>query len=253
MTYVREFTTHSETTVGSVIVGDFNVHNARWLHHSNGISQEGGILEQVCATHGLKQHVRGPTRGDHLLDLAFTDVDVHVDVAVQPPIADHCVVFAELRAPALTYDPFERECWQYAHADWQALRKEFAETDSGFIDRECTSTGAEQLAAITLDKARRQIPVIVVRERPSTHPWVSDKCVEAVARKQAAYGSPEYQAEVLRCSDVLRNEYLAFVGRMRGKMRNTRRGAKAFWRLCRCLAGATARETVPALRGPDGT
>ena len=44
-TFVKEFTTHSETTVGSVIVGDLNVHIARWLHRSNGISQEGRILE----------------------------------------------------------------------------------------------------------------------------------------------------------------------------------------------------------------
>ena len=225
--FVMEFTTHSETTVGSAIVGDLNVHNARWLHHSNGISQEGGILEKFCATHGPKQHARGPTRGDHLLDLVLTDVDVHVDVTVQPPIADHCAVFAELRVPVLTYALIEHECWQYAHADWQALRNEFAETDWGFIDRECASTGAEQLTAITLDMARRHIPVIVVRERPSTHLRLSDKCVEAVARKQAAYGSPEYQVEFQRCRDILRNEDLAFVGRMRGKMRNTRRGTKA--------------------------
>ena len=47
---VKEFTTHSEATVGSVIVGDLNVHNARWLHHPNGISHKGRISEQVCAT-----------------------------------------------------------------------------------------------------------------------------------------------------------------------------------------------------------
>ena len=252
-TFETELTTHSETTIGSIVVGDFNVHNARWLHHSAGISQEGRILEQVCATQGLQQHVRGPTRGDYLLDLVLSDVSVHVDVTVLPPIADHCVVFAELRVPVLTYAAVQRECWQYARADWQAFRKELADTEWGFIDRVCTSTGAEQLTAMILDMARRHIPIIEVRERPSTHPWLTDKCVEAVARKQAAYGSPEYPAEIQRCSDTLRNEYLAFVGRMRGKMRHTRRGTKAFWRLCRRLAGTTARENVPALRRPDGT
>ena len=134
----REFTTHTETTVGSVIVGDPNIHNARWFHQSSGISQEERIFEQACATHGLKQHVRGPTRGDCLLDPVLTDVDVHVDVTVQPPIADHCAVFAELRVPVIPYAPIERECWQHAHADWQALREELAETDWGLIDRGCT-------------------------------------------------------------------------------------------------------------------
>ena len=75
-----------------------------------------------------------------------------------------------------------------------------------FIDSECTCTAAEQLTAIILDVARRHIPVTAVRERPSTHPWLSDRCVHAVARKQAAYGTADYQAEVRRCSDVFRHE-----------------------------------------------
>ena len=41
--FERELTTHSETTVGSTVAGDLNVHRARWLHHSSGISQEGSF------------------------------------------------------------------------------------------------------------------------------------------------------------------------------------------------------------------
>ena len=124
--------THGQSTVGSLIVGDFNVHNSRWLHHSSGMSQEGRLLEQVCATHGLSQHVRGPTRGDHLLDLVLSEVGAHVHVKVLPPIADHCAVLAELRVPVLTYAAVQRECFQYAQADWPAFRRELAEADMEF-------------------------------------------------------------------------------------------------------------------------
>ena len=217
------------------------------------MSQEGRLLEQVCATHVLSQHVRGPTRGDHLLDLVLSDVDAHVHVKVLPPIADHCAVLAELRVPVLTYAAVQRECFQYAQADWPASSRELAEADWSFIGSECTCAAAERLTAILLDVARRHIPVTTVRERPSTHPWLSDRCVHAVARKQAAYGTADYQADVRRGSDVFRHAYMIFVSRMRDKMRNTRRGTKAFWRLSRRLVGATSRENIPALRRPDGT
>ena len=50
------------------------VHNERWLKHSNGKAPEGLELEMVCAVHGLKQHVKAPTRGDYLFDLVLSDL-----------------------------------------------------------------------------------------------------------------------------------------------------------------------------------
>ena len=58
-------------TVACIVIGDMNVHNTEWPIHSSGSTCAGAELESVCCTHGLKQHVRGPTRGPYLLDLVL--------------------------------------------------------------------------------------------------------------------------------------------------------------------------------------
>ena len=60
-----------QDSVAVLAVGDVNVHNEEWLRFSDGTSLEGRGLEHVCNEPGLKQQVRSPTRGRHLLDLVL--------------------------------------------------------------------------------------------------------------------------------------------------------------------------------------
>ena len=50
------------------------------------IPLKGGFLEDVCSTLGLKQHVKGPTRGAYLLDLVLSDFASGVRWKVVPGI-----------------------------------------------------------------------------------------------------------------------------------------------------------------------
>ena len=50
-----------------MIFGDLNIHHASWLRFSNGESPKGRLLKEVCDSHGLRQLVTRPTRGDYLL------------------------------------------------------------------------------------------------------------------------------------------------------------------------------------------
>ena len=61
------------TGIGTIIVGDLNVHSIRWLQYSSCNSVEGEYLHNVCKEMGLQQRVAEPTREDHLLDLVLTD------------------------------------------------------------------------------------------------------------------------------------------------------------------------------------
>ena len=61
-----------QDSVAVLAVGHFNAHNKEWLRFSDGTSLEGRKLEHVCNERGLKQHVRSPTRGIHLLDLVLS-------------------------------------------------------------------------------------------------------------------------------------------------------------------------------------
>ena len=50
-----------------------NVHNIDWLRFSYQNSRERKELEKVSISRGLSQCVKGPTRGDYLLDLVLCD------------------------------------------------------------------------------------------------------------------------------------------------------------------------------------
>ena len=71
----EEYCKHREGTLGSVVVGDFNVHQRQWLVHSAKNTPEGKALEDTCRDEGLKQLVREPTREEYLLDLVLSDLD----------------------------------------------------------------------------------------------------------------------------------------------------------------------------------
>ena len=61
--------------VGTIILGDLNVHELAWLRYSAGTTIEGRELHGFCSERGLQQHVREPTRGEYLLDLVFLTWD----------------------------------------------------------------------------------------------------------------------------------------------------------------------------------
>ena len=83
--------------LGTIILGDLNVHHRKWLRYSTGNTQEGEVLMQTCLELGLRQIVREPTRGANLLDLVLTDLDGLVKTKVLGSLDDHRSVLLELR------------------------------------------------------------------------------------------------------------------------------------------------------------
>ena len=59
----REWQSQGCGAMGTILVGDCNVHSRRWLKHSNGESCEGTALRTCCQEVGASQLVRDPTRG----------------------------------------------------------------------------------------------------------------------------------------------------------------------------------------------
>ena len=57
--------------IGTVIVGDMNIHHRSWLQFSHSVTPEGMALKIWVLEHGFPQRVRKPTRGEYLLDLVF--------------------------------------------------------------------------------------------------------------------------------------------------------------------------------------
>ena len=124
------------TGVGTIIIGDINVHCKRWLRHSHSNSAEGECLYNVCSEMGLKQLIREPTRDDYLLDLVMTDIP-NVACETGSKIADHRYVIARFTGRVPTTVAVQRTVWNYGRADWQLLQDRLDAHDWNFL-REIT-------------------------------------------------------------------------------------------------------------------
>ena len=116
-----ELTQLRHDVIGTVIIGDLNCHHIKWLYHSSGMSTKGRALHRFAMENGLEQMVKAPTRKEYLLDLVLSDLDESVSVRVLPPIADHNVVFANLRFSLDHNEGIPRTVWNYRSADWAGL------------------------------------------------------------------------------------------------------------------------------------
>ena len=110
----------SVDVLGTLLVGDLNIHHVPWLVHSGETSPQGRRMRLAAAHMGLTQLVREPTRGKNLLDLALSDVP-KTKAKVLPKIADHCLVEVKAPLPVPEVIAIEREVWKFSTADWERL------------------------------------------------------------------------------------------------------------------------------------
>ena len=145
-----------------------------------------------CATAqmGLRQIVRQPTRGNHLLDLVLTDVQ-GATTRVLPKTADHCVVEVSAPFPVPHEQVVLREGWKFGTADWDRLQTDLEEEDWTVITSLTADDAAAHLSSRVLALAERSIQKAVIRDRKSTHPWLNDTVLQAVAKKREAEGTPQ--------------------------------------------------------------
>ena len=179
--------------------------------------------------------VRKPTREDHLLDLVLTDVPTNTKCKVHPKIADHSVVTARVSMQAPTRTPITRVVWDFAKADWKALRSAFQNANWEEIISHEVDEAADNLTNHILDTARRFIPMRAITEHKSSHPWLDDECRKAVRRKGEAEGTDSYTSECQRCSETISRSYQRYIAKIRVKIQELPKNSKQWWRLNRIL------------------
>ena len=123
-TFRDEWAALKVEAVGTVMVGDINIHHKKWLRRSNRNSAEGELLSNICREGGLQQLVQEATRGDYILDLAITYVE-DAKVKILPKIADHSCVLVHFKLPVPESDVKQRQVWNFKDADWEGLKISF--------------------------------------------------------------------------------------------------------------------------------
>ncbi len=239
-----------EDHIGSIIVGDMNVHNEDWLTHSNGVSPEGRELEAVCAAHGLQQLVTEPTRGDYLLDLVLTDINQGLSCSVVPGVLDrdHRGVIVEANISIPSAEATSRECFDFGKARWSDIHKAFNNIDwAAFFEGKGPDEAASALSEKILGIAKHFVPVKVIEKRPYKHPWVDSLCKELLANKHAEIGKPGFAVARDACTAAFRQAHSRYLGETRDKLRKA--DSKDWWRLTKDLLGqAGGKENIPPLK-----
>ena len=236
------------SAVACIIVGDLNVHHTRWLKFSSSVTVEGTAMLRFCKGNGLKQRVKRPTRYEYLLDLVLTDIDpTHVQVL--HTIADHNLVLSSFDFSVPEAVVLQRLVFDYSKASWDDIAKEIAETDWTAIDRSAVDEGERFFHNTLNDILTRHIPQRWISERKSKHPWVNDRCLQAIATKNSMSNKPNFHEHASKCSQVLFEEFVAHALRMPDKLARERRGSKGWWRIANEIVEKDGKATsIPALK-----
>ena len=115
--------------MATIIVGDMNAHNQRWLRYSHSNTVEGKEQQNICGKMGLMEKVGQPTRGAYLLDLVLTDFLSGVSCKVLPEISDHKIVLSRVSLHVSLSEPVVREHWHFSATEWSGLCNAFSSTD----------------------------------------------------------------------------------------------------------------------------
>ena len=252
----EELNQYGQMAIGTVLMGDFNVHEAGWLRYSDGSTPEGRELHDVSSVYGLEEKVRAPTRGDYLLDLVLTDMGSDVKCKVIDGVSDHNAVLGEILFRVPEVHEVTRELFDYGKAPWQQIQEDLDAVD--WKDLFC-SAGSVDASAVCFTEVleriiRRHVACRTSRVKVSTHPWLNDKCRAAINAKIDAKGTDRALEERDRCSHVLLEEYNAYVARTKAKLSRLGGSSKQWWKLSNALQGKSSKgSSVQSLQRSDGS
>ncbi len=167
-----------------LIFGDFNDRCVIW-NDQHPTSELRSQLVDITNVLNLFQLVSEPTRytdnSAHLLDLIFTDSPGIIDqVEVLPPLADldHCIVSCRLEFSHQTGNVYNRQVWDYGHADYIGLNEDLATNLNVVLDQDI-DTCVNLFYTVVNDAAARFIPNKIAKIRPKDKPYITHACCVA--------------------------------------------------------------------------
>ena len=252
--FEEEYVLYSRNAVSCVVVGDMNVHNIDWLKFSSHNTPEGHELEDVCSTNGLRQHVSAPTRGPHLLDLVLSDFSSGIRCRVVPGIHenDHDGVVTTIKVAIPSSEPVRRKVYDFKHAEWSRLKRLLAEQDWRDSLAHEANEATAKITQTILDKVAECIPQKWISDKVYAHPWLNDSCREALRRKQAARGTPDFVRLRDACTQTFLDAYNSHVRKVRCQLKEMSPSSRGWWKLSgTLLTKASTRENIPPLQRED--
>ena len=121
--------------------------------------------------------------------------------------------------------------------DWQKLKKDTVEDALNYF--------MEILWALLCT----HIPFEEINFVKTSHPWLNERCREAIQRKNDSEGTAEFDENRHSCSKILAAEYKVHLGKFKKKISELSKGSKQWWSLNRQLLEKRSRlSSIPPLR-----
>ena len=147
-----------------------------------------------------------------------------------------------------------REVFLFGRAPWPAIRKRLQEHkwEDEFADLNADDT-AKVFEETILKILRELVPTKIISDAASSHPWLNERCRNAIDRKLDAFGTDQEVSARDHCSKFLLEEHGKYLNRTRKKLSKLPGSSKGWWRLSNALAGKrTQYNGVQPLKKDDG-
>ena len=214
-TLQAEVEKHMCDHIGTILVGDFNIHHQSWLQYSNRNTSEGRLLKQIASNFGWREKVSAPTRGEFLLDLCLTDLKDECQTTILPEIADHKVVEISLKIISPTPIACRRHVWLYQQADWQSMKQTLDRESWNFLHHDSVDDSATKITQILYAQICAHVPFKIISNFKSEHPWIDADCVAAIKRKNLVVDVANLKLKTAACNATLRSACQTYVDKVR--------------------------------------
>ena len=145
------------------------------------------------------------------------------------------MVIAKIPLPEIKSLEIIKERFNLKRADWKGLNEKLNSTDWSPL-RQGTANDAARFFMETLwISLCAFIPYEKIKFQKKSHPWINSRCEEAIRRKNAAEGTPQFQAMQQQCTSALAEEYHQYLKKLKEKITSLKKGSKQWWKLNREL------------------
>ena len=258
------------------ILGDFNVHNSKWLQFSSTTNPAGLSAEAFAAAHDLTQMISEPTRipdnpkhTPHLLDLFLTTNPLLYKTKVCSPLgqSDHCLIEITSEAQLSSVSrKTSRTLWCFKSANWNELRDFYAT----FPWREYCfkSSSSSDIALLVSEVILMGMELHIPKKQNRighcrSQPWFNKACADAVSLKNKSHGiwkskkTVENHAHYISarntCKTIINTTKKSFEQRKCNELASCPSGSRKFWSLAKTIGKNFNTSSFPPMSSLDGS
>ena len=183
----------------------------------------------------------------------LADFDDDLRAFAIPGINDHRGVWIDLELSAPIVESHDRECFNYAKANWDSLYTQLENVDWTQMPDE-VDAAASFLTDSIMTSVRAHVPNKMIKVHKSSHPWLDEKCLKAIQSKLDAFDTSRFPQRRDECSQSLREARFRYVRRTSEKLISMKASSKQWWKLANSLLRKpSGTSSIPPLKRSDGT